>query len=73
MKELKMYVVSWWSFKTQKAMVKSFRYRKSAVKFAVKLTDNNDAIGRVFTEFSGINETAKIVYDTKLRIWVAQG
>lgn len=57
MKELKVYVISWWSFKKQEYIVKSFRYRKSAVKFAVKLTEDTDA---GFREFTGYNFNEKI-------------
>ena len=57
MNELKMYVVSWWSFKTQKACVKSFRYRKSAVKFSVKLAEDTNTNFRTFTGYKGITPT----------------
>lgn len=55
MKELKVYVVSWWSSKKQEYIVKSFMYRKSAVKFAVKLTEDTDSNFRVFTGYN-LNE-----------------
>ena len=57
MNELKMYVISWWSLKTQKACVRSFRYRKSAVKFAVKLAEDTDTNFRTFAEYKGIDVT----------------
>ena len=62
MNELKMYVVSWWSFKAQKALVKSFRYRKSAVKFAVKLAEDTDTNFRTFTEYKGITPTEEFSF-----------
>lgn len=54
MKELRMYVVSWWSFEKQEACVRSFWFREMALKFALKLAENSDTSFRSFTEYKGI-------------------